>query len=163
MKKLLFTSVLILVLALTFYGVEARAEEPELVWRPGQPIATCFYCRNPMGPMGAWFGMGPGTMAPIRTSWMMGPEMMGPRMMGVGYPSFGPGHQPLVKVVRALEEKDVITMMESYLQGIRNPNLKLGEIKDKDAYFEVQIVTKNNVLVDTILVDKQTGWVRSIY
>jgi hypothetical protein len=41
--------------------------------------------------------------------------------------------------------------------------LKLGKIMDKDQYFEAEIVTKNDSLVDKILVDKQTGWMRSIY
>lgn len=151
MKKALFTSVLILLLALTFYGAEARAQEPEVVWRGGQPIAHCPHCGKPMGPMGAWFGMGPG---------VMGRGVMGPMMMGAGYPSFGPGHAPLIK---SLEEKDVKAMMESYIQATRNPNLKLGKIQDKDAYFEVEILTKNNALVDKIMVDKQTAWTRSMY
>jgi len=155
MRKALFTPVLILLLALTFYGGEARAQEPEVVWRGGEPIAHCPHCGKPMGPMGVWFGMGPGTMAPGRMPWMMGP-----RMMGAGYPSFGPGHQPIIK---SLEEKDVKAMMENYIQTTRNPNLKLGKIKDKDVYFEAEILTKNNALVDTIIVDKQTGWTRSIY
>jgi len=101
MRKALFTSVLILVLALTFYGGEARAQEPEVVWRGGQPIAHCPHCGKPMGPMGVWFGRGPG---------IMGRAMMGPTMM-----------------------------------------------------FEAEILTKNNVLVDKIMVDKQTAWTRSVY
>ncbi len=151
MKKALFILVLILPLALAFYGGEARAQEPEVVWRGGQPIAHCPHCGKPMGPMGAWFGMGPG---------VMGGAMMGPTMMGAGYPSFGPGHQPLIK---SLEESDVKAMMENYIQSTRNPNLKLGKIRDKDAYFEVEILTKNNALVDKIMVDKQTAWTRSMY
>lgn len=151
MRKALFTPVLILLLALTFYGGEARAQEPEVVWRGGQPIAHCPHCGKPMGPMGVWFGRGPG---------IMGRAMTGPTMMGAGYPSFGPGHQPLIK---SLEEKDVKAMMESYIQATRNPNLKLGKIMDKDAYFEAEILTKNNVLVDKIMVDKQTAWTRSVY
>jgi hypothetical protein len=53
--------------------------------------------------------------------------------------------------------------LENYVQSTRNPNLKLGKITDKDQYFEAEIVTKDNSLVDKILVDKQTGWMRSIY
>ena len=140
-EKTLFTAVLILVLALSFYGAQAGAQEPEVVWQGGQPFAYCPHCGKPMGPMGAWFGMGPG-------------------MMHHGYTPYGPGRQPLIE---PLEEKDVKAMVESYIQATRNPNLKLGKIKDKDAYFEVEILTKNNALVDTILVDKQTGWMRSMY
>jgi hypothetical protein len=46
---------------------------------------------------------------------------------------------------------------------MRNPNLKVGEIEDKGYVFEAEILTKDNSLVDKILVDKRTGWMRSIY
>jgi len=82
---------------------------------------------------------------------------MGPGMMGQGY---GPQYQQERK---PLTEKDVKAMAENYVQSTRNPNLKLGKITDKDQYFEAEIVTKNDSLVDKILVDKQTGWMRSIY
>jgi hypothetical protein len=42
--------------------------------------------------------------------------------------------------------------------------LKLGKIKDEGSAFEVDIVTKSNgSLVDKILVNKNTGWLRSAY
>jgi hypothetical protein len=85
---------------------------------------------------------------------------MGPGMMGWGYQGYGPQYQPLE---RPLTEKDVRAMVENYIQSTRNPNLKVGKITPKDAYFEAEIRTKDNALVDTILVDKQTGWMRSIY
>jgi hypothetical protein len=62
-----------------------------------------------------------------------------------------------------LEKSDVETMMKNYLTSVKNPNLKLGKIEEKDNGFEVDIVTKNNSLVDKILVDKNTGWMRSAY
>lgn len=94
------------------------------------------------------YGMGPG---------MMGQGRMGPGMMGQGY---GPRYQQESK---PLTEKDVKAMLENYVQSTRNPNLKLGKITEKDQYFEAEIVTKDNSLVDKIIVDKQTGWTRSIY
>jgi hypothetical protein len=40
----------------------------------------------------------------------------------------------------------------------------VGKITAKDGFFEAEIVTKkNDTLVDTILVDKNTGWMSSIY
>jgi hypothetical protein len=45
----------------------------------------------------------------------------------------------------------------------RNPNLKLEKIGDKGNAFEGEIVTKDDSLVDKILVDKNTGWMRSVY
>jgi hypothetical protein len=104
---------------------------------------------------------GPGRGPGARSGYGMGPGMMGrgmgPGMMGPGY---GPQYQQESK---PLAEKDVKAMLENYVQSTRNPNLKLGKITDKDHYFEAEILTKDNALVDKILVDKQTGWMRSIY
>lgn len=49
------------------------------------------------------------------------------------------------------------------MRFIHHPNLKVGEITDKEPNFEVDVVTKNNSLVGKILVDKNTGWMRSAY
>jgi len=105
--------------------------------------------RGPGRGPGAHYGYGMG-------SGMMG-RGMGPGMMGPGY---GPQYQQERK---PLTEKDVKAMLENYVQSTRNPNLKLGKITDKDHYFEAEILTKDNALVDKILVDTQTGWMRSIY
>jgi cytochrome c553 len=114
------------------------------------------------GGPGYGYGMGPG---------MMGGGMMGrgyggyggsPGMMGRGYgygygPQYGQREKPLDKE-EAKEE------VENYLQSTRNPNLKLGKIEDKGNVFEADIVTKeSNSLVDKILVDKDTGTMRSAY
>jgi hypothetical protein len=56
------------------------------------------------------------------------------------------------------------SILNDYLQSLRNPNLKVGEIKDKDSVFEAKILTKkNDDLVDIILVNKYTGWIQSAY
>jgi hypothetical protein len=94
---------------------------------------------------------------------------MGPGMMGYGYqggygPQYGPPAGPQYQQQgKPLTEKDVKAMLENYVQSTRNPNLKLGKITDKDHYFEAEILTKDNALVDKIIVDKQTGWMRSAY
>jgi hypothetical protein len=63
-----------------------------------------------------------------------------------------------------MEEKDAKEILENYLKSTRNPNLKVGEIKDKESVFEAEIVTKKEgALVDKIAVDKYTGWMRSVY
>ena len=101
---------------------------------------------------------------------MMGPGYgMGPGMMGPGYQGYGPrygspsGPQQYQQPQKPLEEKDVKAMLENYVQSTRNPNLKVGKITAKDTYFEAEIRTKDNALVDTIIVDKNTGWMRSTY
>jgi hypothetical protein len=110
---------------------------------------------GPQGP-GTGYGMGPGYG--MGMGYGMGPGMMGP---GYGYGGYGPQYQPREKPI---SEKEAKTMVENYLQSIRNPNLKLGKIRDEEHYFEVDIVTKkNDELVDKILVDKRTGWMHSTY
>jgi hypothetical protein len=122
-----------------------------------------------MGPgmMGQGGGWGPGYGPQQQQGWGpgygMGPGMMGPGygygMMGPGY-GYGPQSQQPAK---PLEKSDVETMVKNYLASTRNPNLKLGKIEDKGNTFEADIVTKDNALVDKILVDKTTGWMRSAY
>jgi len=90
----------------------------------------------------------------------MGPGMMGPGMMGPGYRGYGPQYQQPQK---PLEEKDAKGILENYLRSRRNPNLKLGKVTEKDNYFEAEILTKDNSLVDKIIVDKYSGWMRAIY
>lgn len=178
MRKVLWISVLsFFVLAFPFYGGEARAQMGHGMMGPGYGMGPgmmggggyggwhCPYCGQHMGP-GGGYGMGPGMMGP---GYGMGPGMMGPGMgpgmMGPGYggqygPQYGPQYQQPRK---PLEEKDAKAMLENYIQSTRNPNLKLGNIKDVGPAFEGEILTKDNSLVDKILVDKGTGWMRSIY
>jgi hypothetical protein len=54
-------------------------------------------------------------------------------------------------------------MMNDYLKSTRNPNLKLGKMKDTGRAFEAEILTQKNDLVDRILIDKETGYIRSAY
>jgi hypothetical protein len=41
--------------------------------------------------------------------------------------------------------------------------LKLGKIKDAGNAFEAEIVTQDNSLVDRVLIDKTSGWMRPAY
>lgn len=87
---------------------------------------------------------------------------MGPGMMG-GYgtrPGYGPQYPPSGK---SIDMKEAKAMMSDYLKSSRNPNLKLGKIKDTGTAFEAEIRTKNNALVDRIVIDKSTGYMRSAY
>jgi hypothetical protein len=122
----------------------------------------CPYCGGYLGSGGGYYGMGPG----YGYGYGMGPGMMGPGYQGYG-PQYGSpsGPQPQYQQPsKPLAEKDVKAMVENYVQSTRNPNLKVGKIAEKDRYFEAEILTKkNDALVDTILVDKNTGWMRSVY
>src|SRR4030042_1682014 len=111
----------------------------------------CPYCGSYLGP-GGGYGMGPG---------MMGPGYgygMGSGMMGWGDQGYGPQNQPLEK---PLQKKDAEAMVENYIQSLHNPDLKLGKMTDTDTSFEAEILGKNKVVLDTIIVDKNTGWTRS--
>ncbi|MGD2125751.1 MAG: hypothetical protein PVG99_06695, partial [Desulfobacteraceae bacterium] len=142
----------------------------------------CPYCGSYVGPERG-YGMGPGMMGPGMMhhgrgmgpgmrgpGYGMGPGMMGPGMMHPGYgmgpgmrgPGSGYGSQ-YQQPPRPLEEKDAQAILEDYLKSTRNPNLKVGKIEDKGPVFEAEIVTKEGSLVDKLAVDKNTGWMRSIY
>lgn len=83
----------------------------------------------------------------------------GSGIMGRGYSS----EQQYQQSQRPLEESDIKAMIDDYLRSTRNPNLKLGEIKDKDSVFEADILTRDGSLADKIAVDKETGSMRSVY
>jgi hypothetical protein len=110
-----------------------------------------------MGP-GYGYGMGPG---------MMGGGYGGYGMMGPGYgygygPQYGYGQQ-YRQPSTPLSEDQAKQEVENYLSATRNPNLKMGKIEDKGYDYEVNIVTKDGSLVNKILVNKDTGWMRSAY
>jgi hypothetical protein len=99
----------------------------------------------------------------------MGPAMMhdgnyrnydmGPGMMGQGYENEPQYYQNQ----KYLDKKDAERIFEDNLNSRHNPNLKLGEIKDQGSSFEADLLTKDNSLVDKLIVDKNTGRMRSAY
>jgi hypothetical protein len=100
-----------------------------------------------MGGMGG--GMGHGMMGGYGSG--MDPGMMGRY-----------GRQPQ-STGKSIDAKEAEAMMKDYLKSTRNPNLKLGKIKDAGKVFETEILTKKDDLVDRVLVDKETGSIRSAY
>jgi hypothetical protein len=106
--------------------------------------------------MGYGYGMGPGY------GYGMGPGMMGPGY-GYGYgPQYGYGQQ-YQRPSNPLSEDQAKQEVENYLSSTRNPNLKIGKIEDKGNDYEVNIETKDGSLANKILVNKDTGWMRSAY
>ena len=101
-----------------------------------------------MGPEGS-YGRGSGMMNRSRG------QMQGSQQMGPG-PRYSQGKG-------ALSKEDAGSIVKDYLASTRNPNLKLGKIKDAGNAFEAEIVTKDNSLVDKVLVDKTSGWMRPAY
>lgn len=54
-------------------------------------------------------------------------------------------------------------MVEGRLAFMRNPNLKMGGIADRGDSFEAEILTRDGSLVDKLVIQKDTGGMRSIY
>ncbi len=101
---------------------------------------------------------------------MMGSGMMGSGMMGqgMGHGMMGQDHERQHgsqdrQLQKPLDKKDARALLENYLKSMKNPNLKLGTIKDVGPAFEAEILTIEDSLVDKIVVDKNTGLLRSIY
>lgn len=109
----------------------------------------CPYCGSPLGEKGG-YGMG-GAMPHHRAqSAMMGPDH------GTHHANWR-GTEPMA----AETAKEIV---EDYLAAGRNPNLKIGKITEKSSDFEVKIVTKKKEdLVNVLLVNKNTGDIRSVY
>ena len=127
-------------------------------WGPGYAPQQQggWYC-----PRGGGWGMGSGMMGP---GWQRGPQWgpgygMNRGRMDPGYGYRQQNQQPQ----KPLEKGDAETIVKNYLDSMNNPNLKLGKINDAGATFEVEIVTKDNSLVDKVLVDKNSGSMRSAY
>jgi hypothetical protein len=107
---------------------------------------------------GGSYGMGPGA------GQNMGPgngQGTGP---GMNFPGDIPQYSPQTRQPqKPLDKNDARRMAENYLKSTRNPNLHLGKIEDKGDAFEASVLTKNNSLADKILIDKNTGSMRSAY
>jgi hypothetical protein len=114
------------------------------------------------------WGMGPGMMGGYGSDYGMGGGYdsgygRGPGMMG-GYYGTGRGSgRQYPPTGKAIDAKEAEAMMNDYLKSSRNPNLKLGKIKDMGGSFEAEILTKKNDLVDRVHIDKATGYIRSAY
>jgi hypothetical protein len=101
------------------------------------------------------YDMGPGMM---RNG---GPQDygMGPEMMGRSYeeePHYPRNHT-------SVDREAAARIFENYLNSRHNPNLKLGKIKDEGSDFEADLLTRDNSLVDKLIVSKETGRMRSAY
>ena len=135
-------------------------------------------CRNKFGDQG-WscpgggYGMGPGMMH--GPGYGMGPGMMGRGYgvgpgygMGPGY-SMGPGYgqgygaRQHRQYKTPIDKEEAKQMLEDYIRSTRNPNLKIGKLKEKAETFEAEIHTKDGSLVDKIIIDKKSGWMQSRY
>ena len=61
------------------------------------------------------------------------------------------------------EKAEAEALVRNMILQSGNPNLKSGKVADKGGFFEVEILTRNDSLVDIMQVDKETGLMRSVY
>ena len=139
MKKIILLLFVTAVIGVVFYSIKGFAQM-------GNGYGTGYGMGS--GMMGSGSGMGQG---------MMGSDNGNGRQYG---PQYGRQYQQLQKPLNRDQAKQEA---ENYLRSMRNPNLKLGRIQEKSNGYEINIVTKDGSLVNKILVDKNTGGMRSAY
>ena len=111
-----------------------------------------------------WQGqrMDPGMMQGYREQGMMhGGRGMGQgrRCDQWGRGQYGPsgGQQQ----IEPLTPNDAEQLADDYVA--RNPNLKIGKVTEKDQFYEATILTQEGSLVERLMIDKQTGWMKRAY
>ncbi len=157
-------------------GDETKMREFALMVALGLVVGLALYPMEGTAQMGSGmmrngYGQGSGM-----GSGMMGGQGsgMGPGMMGPGYgnqqnppyeqnPQYQQPEKQYQQLEKPLDKKGARTILENYLKSTRNPNLKVGKIKDEGDAFEGNILTQNGSLVDKIRVSKDTGAMRSVY
>ena len=72
--------------------------------------------------------------------------------ISAGSPCGDPNVESAVQI-----NKDEARSLISFQLRRSNPNLKVGKVAEKEEGFEVTIVTKENSLVDRLMVEKNTG------
>ncbi|MBN2398440.1 MAG: hypothetical protein JXI32_08660 [Deltaproteobacteria bacterium] len=159
MKKTLLIVTLVVAAGLILVPLDGRAQTGP-GYGPGPEEygewSYCPYCGQPLG--GPGYGRGP--------AYERGPGYG--RGYGMRSSFCGPQYGPMSglryqRLPEPLEEKGAREMLDDHLKSMRNPNLKLGKIQDRGPYFEAEVLTKDGSLADRLVVDKNTGWMRSVY
>ncbi|MFO7803725.1 MAG: hypothetical protein R6V55_15695 [Desulfovermiculus sp.] len=154
MRKAFFTATVALVIMVSAGMVLAQQQGYGQGYAPQQ--GQGWYC--------PWSGqgMGPGMMhrgQGMMHGWQgqgMGPGMMHGQW---GRGQYGPnaGQQQM----QPLDQNGARELAQNYAAG--NPNLKIGEVTEQDGSFEATIVTTDGSLVERLLIDKQTGWMKRAF
>jgi len=190
MKRLMMVCAVVLALAL--YGGAALGQQGMQQQGGGQGQAQgqggwfCPWCGQQSGQMGPGMMRGRGQMGPgMQGRGMMhGPQGQGMMHHGYGmgrgmmHRGYGPGQQmgpgmmhhgwgrgqyPSAQgeQMQVMSKGKVRMLLEEYVAA--NPNLKVGEIEEQEELYMGRIETKDGSLVERILVDKETGWMKKAY
>ena len=115
--------------------------------------------RRGQGMMGGrGYGMGPGMMQDRRgRGYGRGQGMRGGQW---GRGQSGPygGQQQQMQPMNKNQARD---LARNYAAG--NPNLQVGEVREQDDAYLATIVTRDGSLVEKILIDKNSGWMKRTY
>ena len=174
MKKLtVFVSMLMFALIFTISGIHAQQQSPQPQAQPSEPQSQVqpspdqtpgsWYCPR----VGSYVGSRGGWQCPwCGHGWGKGRAKMHHRGYGMMHGRSGRGpYQPApgAAIGKPLTEDQARMLLERYIDNTNNPNLKLGPITSKDGVYEAQVLTKDDSLVDKLVVNKETGWFRSAY
>jgi hypothetical protein len=122
------------------------------------------------GPWRGWSQQGPGSSD--YPNWQnmheeceeMMEQMMGQRGWYDYSRHYGPSEGWKQQTGKTLTQENAVSIVQGYLKGSGNPNLKIGKVEKKeDGNYLVEILTKEGSLVDKIVVDRKTGRFTSIY
>ncbi len=84
-----------------------------------------------------------------------GPGLIGPEAV-YGPMYYDPAPKPIT-------QDEAFAMANNYLATFRNPNLSLGKPVNQGDSYHIPVVTLDGSLVDIFVVDKFSGWIKSIY
>ena len=176
MKRKVISAALVLVLVVSAGMVLAQQQGNNQGYAPSPDQGWfCPWCGQHYGQgqgMGPGQGMKQGMMhrgQGMRQGWQgqgMGRGMMQGRGMGRhprcenwGRGQSGPSGTQ--QQMEPLSKSAAHELVRNYVAG--NPNLQVGELSDQDEAYEATIVTREGSLVEKLLIDKQTGWMKRAY
>jgi len=151
MKRTTLIGLLSLVLGLMLVGITVFAQGTTANRHTG----GCACCRGSGGNM-----MGYGSMHQGRMNCWDGCGHW------IGYMSgYGTNHEPWQKMhyddygnlIEPLTKEQAEEIAQYHVDWTENPNLKVGEIVEKPTVFEISIVTKDDSLVNKLVIEKATG------
>lgn len=84
-----------------------------------------------------------------------GPGMIGPEAV-YGPMYYSPAPKPIT-------QDEAVTMVNNYLASLKNPNLRSGKPVIQGDSYQIPVRTLDGSLVDIFVVDKFSGWIKSVY
>ncbi|MFW6055071.1 MAG: hypothetical protein ACOC9D_04115 [Thermodesulfobacteriota bacterium] len=171
MKRTLFAVTIVFLLVAGSGPVQAQQQNQGYGQGYGQdygPEGQGWFC--PWCGQGRGYGQGPGMMQDRRgRGYNMGPGMRGDR----GSRGYGRGQQGMrggqwgrgqsgpyggQQQMEPMNKNQARDLAENYVAG--NPNLQVGELRDQEDAYLATIVTRDGSLVEKILIDKDSGWMK---